>query len=343
MSTLTSIYASLYTRLSSALPEFDFKLKGNCYISQSSCKVDFSTGGSRKVYVYRNNPGLLVDYTRGTISIWDYVKAKYGYIEGRDVFKALLSMSESHEARKAFHTADHLDHLNSEISSSIWKFAKYHVKYLKEVRGYTTSVIRKMDVGYIPSKRMLLYYLLTKGFGKSQAIKALNALHLIGETHKIVIPYKDRDGNIIGFIGRGDNDHLPKYLYSKGMKKGLFNFHNANLKKPITLVEGVFDALHASAFCIENVVAIGGNMINFRQLHELKSAKEVYLLLDNDEAGLKGQEKAIEIFKNNNINYRILKLPAEFKDMDEFLSSGYKEDGARCSNNILEISGITEV
>lgn len=349
MSTLTSIYQTLYYKLSSVFPEFNFKHCGNCYISQSGHKIDSSTGNSQKVYVYRNNPGLIVDYTRGNISIWDYVKNKYG----SSVFRTLLAMADMSGIKEATNQnksnqdySDNQDHVDMEILRLIWKFAKYHIndnmKYLKEVRKYEVQTIKKMEIGYITSKKSLLYYLITLGFSKTEAIKALNSLHYIGQSHKIVIPFREVDGTITGFIGRSedDNNQLPKYLYTRGMKKGLLNIHKANSQKPVTLVEGVLDASLASALGIENIVAIGGNMLNQRQINELKQFSVVYLLLDNDQAGISGQKQIIEKLKRHNIWYKCLKLPNGFKDLDEFLID--KQD-KKSNISILEINGIEEV
>ena len=240
--TTNDIYKALYARLQNVLPEFGFERKGNCYVSTTGNKVDGSTGHKGKVYVYANNPGILVDYTRGSKSIWDYVSENYGISNKKDVFEYLASsagiksyFSEKldilYDGREKMKDKDNdnankMKYLDGElvdndkvepkqsISSEIWdKVYSYSLekiniknnqvmKYLTEERGYKEEVVKAMGIGYMPNKRELIEYLWKEGLSSEKTQEIVKALGCIGYSHKMVMPFYGKKSEMLGLVGR---------------------------------------------------------------------------------------------------------------------------------------------
>jgi DNA primase len=115
-------------------------------------------------------------------------------------------------------------------------------------------------VGYVPSIRDLLLHL-TNEIGYPVAeVQDLITDTRIGDSHRLAIPYRDPSGRIRGMVFRTTTGADPKYLYSAGLEKKtiLFNLKAITGTKDLVIVEGVLDALHATAAGMANVVAIGG-------------------------------------------------------------------------------------
>jgi DNA primase catalytic core len=214
--------------------------------------------------------------------------------------------------------------------------------YLKKERGYSQDTIKKMELGYINSKAALGAYLRKLGFSNDKVKEAYTMLHLIGKSHTLIIPYKDKEGNPVGFAGRNINhdvnSNIGKYLYTKGLSinSTLLNIHNVKKGAEIIVVEGVLDCLHAYAKGISNIVALGGTGFNKNQLKLLEEKKitTVNLCLDNDNAGAAAREKiAKEIVSHlPHISIRQSTLPGNIKDPDQML----REHGLPAFKKVLD-------
>ena len=111
---------------------------------------------------------------------------------------------------------------------------------------------------------------------------------------RVIIPSFDVDGKLSYYIARSiDKNRIPKYLNSKIPKNEIiFNEIDVDWRDPITLVEGVFDAMK----CADNVIPILGSSLSksSKLYHALiKNSCDVTLSLDPD---LK--EKCYHIAKN---------------------------------------------
>jgi DNA primase len=358
------------------LPEFGFERKGNCYVSSTGNKVDGSIGHKGKVYVYANNPGILVDYTRGSKSIWDYVSENYGISNKKDVFEYLASnagiksyfsekldiLNEGRErmqnnANKIKHSdSEFLDNNKEEqnISSEIWnKVYNYSLdkmniknnqvmKYLTEERGYTEEIVQSMGIGYMPNKRELIEHLEKEGLSSEKIEEIVKALGCIGYSHKMMMPFYGKEGNILGIVGRdikySEDSKFGKYIYSKGLAKSstILGIEDIGKSKEITIVEGMLDAMNAKASGIKNVVALGGTGMNIRQLGLIDKLgiEKINLCLDNDSAGKEASKNiALQLYdKNEELEINKVNLPKGIKDFDQLII----EKGVEKANNVIE-------
>lgn len=163
----------------------------------------------------------------------------------------------------------------------------------------------------------------------------------IFSNHNLTLPYYDYNGNMVTLMGRTilseierKKQNIQKYKYLRGphvdfslqFKKsqhlfGLYQAKQEILKQnSVIIVEGQLDCIACHEYGIKNVVALGGISLHKLQNRLLSIfASEYKLLLDNDEEGLKAQEKIINMYSNSKIKINKFLLPKGFKDIDEFL------------------------
>ena len=119
-----------------------------------------------------------------------------------------------------------------------------------------------MEIGLISSQSDLILYLKKNGYSEELINETLDlkADTRIGNTHKLTIAFRS-GGSLKGFKFRTIGDINPKYINSKDLdiNGGFFNLLPIG-DKDITIVEGEFDALHATKG-INNVVALGGSSL----------------------------------------------------------------------------------
>jgi hypothetical protein len=338
---IATIYNAMYSRIPEVLPEFGFVNKGNCYVSTTERKVDGSVGKKGKVYVYANNPGVLIDYTKGNQSIWDYVKDNHVPSATKaELFEYLTDAAGLNTAKSYNFTPTLVAEAQQastkvkvpevkvdkklltdihNLSQSLMFIGKNHaLTYLKQDRGYDEASIKKMELGFISSKKAVAQHLKSQGWSDEKIKEAYKTLGLIGQTHKLVIPYKDKEGELIGFAARNifykDSDNYGKYLYTKGLSKSetLFNIHTAK-GKDLLVVEGLFDCLHASTKGVSNVVALGGTSFNNKQLEliQSKGIEKLAICLDQDNAGKEATQRIKDIVSkaHSNIELKGVTLP----------------------------------
>ena len=202
--TTYELYAALYNSIPRILPEFGFVKKGSYYISTTGHKVDGAVGSKHKVYIYENNPGVLIDYTRGNKSVWEYVQSFHMPCSSNyEVFQYLSSeaglgrvFEEKYNLSRAFpkatpktqvmaNTDKALPAVGSKTWEKVYAFALDRIgvpnnqvsKYLENERGYTLEKIKSMGIGYIPSKKSLEAYLKLQGIDEIAEVK--KSLHTV--------------------------------------------------------------------------------------------------------------------------------------------------------------------
>lgn len=164
---------------------------------------------------------------------------------------------------------------------------------------------------------------------ESGAIVKHNHFHY----HNLICPFNDEYGNIISLLGRTSLSNeerkklqIQKYKYSYGTPKELYLFGLDKAKKYIIdknyviCVEGQYDAITCHSRGVRNVVALGGcSLTKFHFYNLNKYTNNIYILLDNDEAGEKGKNKIKNRYKEY-ANVRGLSLGKMiYKDIDDCL------------------------
>ena len=203
------------------------------------------------------------------------------------------------------------------FKSQLWEEeGKETRKYLTKKRRYTAEDIEAMDLGFFPSQES----------AEAHLGDLMNTLGLteqgFGSTHRLVIPYRDPEGGMKGFIVRRLNAIRPKFIYSAGtFRDTLFNSHLLRGEQHALVVEGYFDALIATQRGIKGVVAIGGTRLTQKMVEDMieKGVTTITLIPDNDLRGLQGAEKSLQLITEKELKAFVVALPDTVKDLDEFI------------------------
>lgn len=208
-------------------------------------------------------------------------------------------------------------------------------RYLEE-RQIDRESQRQFALGYAPGNNALQSYLATKGITVEEmlaaglVIKRDDGSVIDRFRDRVMFPITDHRGRVVGFGGRLITPGEPKYLNTPETevfrkKSLLYGLHLAlpaiRQEKVAILVEGYLDVIALHQYGIKNAVASLGTAFTPEHAKLLKRyANEVILLFDNDEAGIKATERAIESFGQQHLKIKIASL-AGAKDPDEFLKT----------------------
>jgi len=207
--------------------------------------------------------------------------------------------------------------------------------YLKE-RGYASETAKLFHLGYAPEQSdFLCKELEAAGVVMSDA----EELGLVRSgtsrpgrydllRNRLIFPIQDERGRIVAFGGRALGDAQPKYLnspesllYHKGqILYGLFQAKEAMRRSAEAIVvEGYFDLLALHRAGLTHTVAPCGTALTTEQARLIKRfASRVFLLFDQDSAGQKANQRAMEIFLAEGISPLLVTLDAG-DDPDSYL------------------------
>lgn len=160
--------------------------------------------------------------------------------------------------------------------------------------------------------------------------------------NRLIFPYRDIFGNVIGFAGRVIADGEPKYLNSPETllyKKGnhLFGFDKAReaIRKEdrALIVEGYFDQICAFQHGIKNTVALCGTALTLNQVSLLrKYTTNIVLAFDSDSAGQAAAQRGFDLLLNEEMNISVVLFPPGY-DPDSFIREKGKETFLELVNN----------
>jgi|SRR5271166_2455912 len=163
------------------------------------------------------------------------------------------------------------------------------------------------------------------------------------EDHPLVMPFRDAYGKVVALVGRTLLDEptrqtkkIVKYKNTV-FKKGNYLFGLYENKRAILdqgcvyIVEGQFDVIKAVEKGFKNIVALSNNNMTAYQFSVIsRYSNNLFLLLDNDEAGQKGRKRIISKF-GQLANIRNFYIPDDYKDIDEYITKGRISDYAEMS------------
>lgn len=218
-------------------------------------------------------------------------------------------------------------------------------------RGYTLSdkVLSDFGVGYAPAGNLAMTELSKGGF----SLELLQKVDVIGSNEgrtydrfrdRLMFPFYDMQGRIIGFSGRiiTPRDGVGKYvntaetpLFTKGKHIfGLFQARKAIGKLGFAyLVEGQFDVITLHKMGVENVVGGSGTAFTDEQVKLLlRFTDYIVMVYDADDAGVKASLKNCELFLKAGARVKCIRLPKGM-DPDEFA----KANGNRTQDKLKEL------
>ncbi len=234
------------------------------------------------------------------------------------------------------------DCLKSDIGKAGYDYFK--------TRQLSDKTITKYGLGYAPdSWDLLKNHLLGLGFNYEEMYLAgvisksqRTSRYYDTFRNRVMFPIIDTKGNVIAFGGRVLDNSKPKYLNSADTpvfkkSRNLFSLNFAKNSKSdrMILAEGYMDVIAINAAGFDNVVATLGTALTKEQAKIIgNKAKEVIIAYDSDEAGQTATHRAINLFSDEGIPTKILKLTGA-KDPDEYI----KKFGVKRFEMLLDGAG----
>jgi replicative DNA helicase len=198
--------------------------------------------------------------------------------------------------------------------------------YLTERRGFPPEAIREVKLGHYPSQEAALAHLREKGHSRDRIADAGILTPGLGETHRLVVGYRDRVGRLTGIACRYVGDpppELPKYVYSTGTDKSTpYNLHKARHFLELIIVEGIFDVLSMRVRGIETVIGVEDAKLTRAQVQLLSACgvRKVVLGFDRDAGGRVATERAVDLLlAQEGVRAYVLELPEGYTHPDEFI------------------------
>lgn len=211
--------------------------------------------------------------------------------------------------------------------------------YLKS-RGLTGETAKTFGLGFAPGGETLTLHLIKKGFAVDDVVRAglavkSGGLHRDRFENRIMFPLMNAVGRAVGFTGRilpsGDREGVGKYVNSPetpifSKSKILYGLHATKkdiaMAREAVFVEGQMDFLMSWQSGVKNVVAVSGTALTAHHLERLRRiADTVVLSFDNDDAGLRALERAMDTFHAFDFHVKAMDLgdakdPAEVAAKD---------------------------
>ena len=203
-----------------------------------------------------------------------------------------------------------------------------------EKRGLSQKTIEDFKIGFAPESWDTLTAALRKQFPESLLEKSGLVLpRKEGGFYdrfrkRIIFPILDAKGQCIAFGGRVMDDSVPKYLNSPETEiyvKGRHLYGLAQARSSIReldaaiVVEGYMDVIGCVQAGVTNVVASLGTALTPDQVRLVKrQTQNVFILYDADKAGEMATQRGLELFLEEGMEIRIVRLP-EGHDPDSYI------------------------
>lgn len=216
------------------------------------------------------------------------------------------------------------------------------LSYFKE-RGFTSETIQTFELGYSPEKwEAFTEAAIKKGYTLENLEKV--GLTIVRDTKsfdrfrgRVIFPIKSMSGRTLGFGGRilSTTAKAAKYLNSPesiiyDKSKILYGLYTA--KQSIAkedncyLVEGYTDVIQMHQRGVTNVVSSSGTALTPDQVRLIsRLTKNITLLFDADDAGLRAAIRGVDIILEQGMNVQICTFP-KGEDPDSFARKNSLEE-----------------
>ncbi|MCE7873173.1 toprim domain-containing protein [bacterium CPR1] len=168
-------------------------------------------------------------------------------------------------------------------------------RLLMSARGLKDpATLRAFRVGYCTGTA------LRERAGAGETRRALQALGVLNEKGRdslagcVTVPLRDTEGRVVGFYGRRLANTNPRHRLTGGRVQGFCCPEAVRGTSSLILVEGVLDAIACWQAGFRHVLALGGTALTSLhfQLIARSGVRQVWLALDDDEAGEEGAKAA---------------------------------------------------
>ena len=209
--------------------------------------------------------------------------------------------------------------------------SKLAQEYVKK-RQLSNETLKSFRIGFSGKFDELYQQLKGQGFNEQEILesglvnKNDRGQFIDRYRNRLMFPICDVRGRVIAFGGRVLDDSKPKYInspenvvYSKGRHLFGLNVAKKGDTKKLLIVEGYMDVISLHQRGITNVVAPLGTALTEQQGWLLRrTAEQIILSFDSDDAGIKAKLRAIDILQNMGCDLRVIQLEGA-KDPDEYI------------------------
>lgn len=205
-------------------------------------------------------------------------------------------------------------------------------EYVFYKRNINKKTATEFKIGYAPeSGHALIDALKKRGFIEAELDSAglLNRFKKDLFRNRMMIPFFDTDGTVIGYTARILDKGEPKYLNTPEtilFNKSRFIFGLYQAKEAIrhsgfvVIVEGNMDVISSHQAGVKEAVATSGTAMTEHHLKTLsRLTPDIRLAYDGDAAGVRATERAVELAGGLGIDLTIISNYHGAKDPDELI------------------------
>ena len=210
-------------------------------------------------------------------------------------------------------------------------------EYVFYKRNLNRGTVKEFQIGYSPASGQALKQVLEKrGFSERELNDAGLLNRFKGDLFKnrMMVPFIDTTGNVIGYTARILDKGEPKYLNTPEtilFNKSRFIFGLYQAKESIrrndfvVIVEGNMDVISSHQAGVKEAVATSGTAMTEQHLKALSNlTSDIRLAYDGDEAGVKATERAIMLAGDLGITLSVISDYHGAKDPDELIQKDPK-------------------
>jgi DNA primase len=241
-------------------------------------------------------------------------------------------------------------------------------------RGLSKETIKNFQLGFAPEGwDTLKQFLKGKGYDEVELLAAGLLVERDDKNNydrfrnRLIFPFRNIQGKVIGFGGRALDDSLPKYLNSPqtpvfDKSSSLYGIDRAKTairqNDLAVITEGYMDVLTAHQYGYENVVAFSGTSMVDKQLAITKNlTRNLILALDADTAGEEAVSRSGEMVDKmlpvpplygwvkyedaQNAEVKILIYP-KGKDLDDIIKDVIKGDVSKWQKLIADAKPMVD-
>lgn len=205
-------------------------------------------------------------------------------------------------------------------------------EYVFYQRNLNRKTVAEFKIGYAPATgKALLTVLKKRGFSEAEldAAGLLNRFKTDLFRDRMMVPFIDTTGNVIGFTARVIGKGEPKYLNTPetilfNKSRFIFGLHNAKeaIRRSgfVVIVEGNMDVISSHQAGVKEAVATSGTAMTEQHLKALSNlTSDIRLAYDGDAAGVKATERAIMLAGDLGIYLTVISNYHGAKDPDELI------------------------
>ncbi|MDO4508155.1 MAG: DNA primase [Candidatus Saccharibacteria bacterium] len=210
-------------------------------------------------------------------------------------------------------------------------------EYVFYKRNLNRETLAEFKIGYAPASGKALVAALKKRGFRTEELETAGLLNRFGDDmfrDRMMVPFIDTTGNIIGFTARVVGKGEPKYLNTGdtilfNKSRFIFGLHNAkeSIRRSgfVVIVEGNMDVISSHQAGVKEAVATSGTAMTEQHLKALSNlTSDIRLAYDSDDAGVRATERAIMLAGDLGIDLTVISNYHGAKDPDELIQQDPK-------------------